>query len=368
MEMRRQAARASGGGRSADLPPFPVISDFWQANLAGWLFISVLGFITRVFFFSDFGTALVRTAIFDTIGFSLTWFAHLAMRRRIALPMSAFTAIPIAVAIGVAGAVFQLGVAEVLKALYFTNGEFSNDAGSRFTPLMYYTFIFTGWTLAYFWLTADHAARAARVERSEAESMAARAELQQLRIQLDPHFLFNALNTVTVEIPDRPDIALEMTRRICDYMRYSLDHQARSVCPLSDEIDAVRAYLRIQELRYDGRLVCAVRLQPEAGDFPVPHLILQGLVENAVKHSLGPNTKQALPITVDARLDEGRLSIVVTNPGTFAPRPERQSGLGLANIRRRLELHYPEGHQICIAQEQDKVCVRLTLTGPPCFA
>ncbi|MEW6256267.1 MAG: histidine kinase [Pseudomonadota bacterium] len=314
--MRRQLVRTSATVFE-DLTSFPVLSHFWQANLAGWLFISVLGFITRGFFFSDLGSALVRTAVFDTIGFSLTCLVHLAIRRRVGLPMSAFTAIPIAFAIGVTGALIQLGVAEILGALDLIPGEFGHAVSGRYTPLMYYTFIFTGWTLAYFWLMADHAVRAAKVQRSEAESMAARAELQQLRIQLDPHFLFNALNTVTVEIPDRPDIALEMTRRICDYMRYSLDHQARSVCPLSDEIDAVRAYLRIQELRYDGRLACTVRLQPEAGDFPVPHLILQGLVENAVKHSLGPDTHQPLPITVDARLDQGRLSIVVTNPGTY---------------------------------------------------
>lgn len=367
MESRSRAALASGG-TSPDVPGFPVISSFWQANLAGWLFISVLGFITRGFFFSDIGSAAVRTVVFDTIGFSLTCLVHLALRRRVRLPMSAFTAIPIAFAIGITGALFQLGVAEILGSLDFTNGEFSAKAGARYTPLTYYTFIFTGWTLAYFWLMADHAARAAQLQRSEAESMAARAELQQLRIQLDPHFLFNALNTVTVEIPDRPEIAIEMTRRICDYMRYCLDHQARSVCPLRDEIDAVRAYLRIQELRYDGRLVCAVRLQPEAGDIPVPHLILQGLVENAVKHSLGPDTHQPLPITVEARLEEGRLSIIVTNPGTYAPAPERRTGLGLANIRRRLELHYPQGHQIRLAQEQDKVVVRMTLMGPPCFA
>lgn len=364
---RRRPAGSSGRGFPG-LPSFPALSHFWQANLAGWLFISVLGFITRSFFFSDIGSAAIRTAVFDTVGFSLTCLVHVGMRRWVRLPMSVFTAVPIALAVGVIGALLQFGVAEILGDLDFTHGEFRNNVGGRYIPLMYYTFIFIGWTLAYFWVMADHAVRNAQVQRSEAESMAARAELQQLRIQLDPHFLFNALNTVTAEIMERPEVALEMTRRISDYMRYCLDHQARSVCPLSDEIDAVRAYLRIQELRYDGRLMCAVQLQPDAGDFPVPHLILQGLVENAVKHSLGPATNRPLPITVEARLDEEQLSIVVTNPGTYAPRPGRRSGLGLANIRRRLELHYPHGHHLTIAQELDKVCVRMTLKGPLCFA
>ncbi|MFG1466090.1 histidine kinase [Xanthobacter sp. DSM 24535] len=360
------------GARSGNQPwrplRMPVPSTFWQANLAGWLFIAVLGITIRTIFFGNFSDALVRTAVCDCLGFGLTGLAHRVIRDHIRSPLPAIRAIPIAAAACVAGGMVMLGVVQIMRQLATALGLPFNDLGGTYIPVLYYTIIFLGWALAYFWLTADHAVRAERVQRSEAESAAARAELQQLRTQLDPHFLFNALNTVTAEIPERPDVALEMTRRISDYMRYCLDHQDRLACRLADEIDAVRAYLRIQELRYDGRLSCAVRLEPEAADFAVPHLILQGLVENAVKHSLRPAMQAPLQITVSASLQDGHLSITVTNPGIYAPRPEGRPGLGLANMRRRLELHYPDGHHILVAQEEELVCTRLILRGPLCFA
>ncbi|MEP9375276.1 histidine kinase [Aquabacter sp. CN5-332] len=350
------------------MPRIFIPQHFWQANLAGWAIIALFNVASRTVFFGDFGDALARTLIFDSIGFCLTCLGHFLMRGRLRSRKSVIVMIPLALAFCVVGAGAQWAVAELLRHAAYTEAVFRNPAGGRYITLIYYTMIFFSWTLSYLWLSADRAFHSEQVQRSRAESMAARAELQQLRIQLDPHFLFNALNTVAAETHERPDVALEMIRRICDYMRYCLDHQLRSACPLADEIDAARAYLRIQELRYDGRLNCAVRLEPEAGDFPVPHLILQGLVENAVKHSLGPATDIPLRITVAARIEGEHLRIEVTNPGTYAPCAKPGSGLGLANIRRRLELHYPEEHHLSVAQEQDLVCVRITVRGPICFA
>ena len=357
------------GERSADRPRrMAPEAGFFRANLAGWLFIAVLGIATRTIFFGDFRDAVLLTAIFDTVGFSLTSLAHLTVRNRLRAPISAFQVVPVAALASLAGGLIQMGVAEGLRQFVFVQGQFYAAFGGRIVPMFYYTVIFLGWSLAYFWLTTDHAARNERVQRSEAESAAIRAELQQLRVQLDPHFLFNALNTVTAEIHDRPDVAAEMTRRISDYMRYCLDHQDRSVCPLSDEIAAAGAYLRIQELRFDGQLTYKLQFDADAGDFPVPHLILQGLVENAVKHAVRPAAQAQLEITISAFLQGAHLSLIVTNPGRYAPRADRSAGLGLVNIRRRLELHYPQGHHLSVAQERDLVRVRMTLSGPLCFA
>lgn len=357
-----------GGTPAGEVSRISIPQRFWQVNLAGWAIIALLNITSRTIFFGDFGDALMRTIIFDSMGFCLTCLAHSLVRSRIRSPVSVIAVIPLVLVFCIVGAGAQWGIAEVLRHSAYSHAWFQNPAGGLYITLIYYTMIFLGWTLGYFWLSAYRAFNSEQVQRSRAESMAARAELQQLRVQLDPHFLFNALNTVAAETHDRPDVAIEMIRRICDYMRYCLDHQSRSVCPLAEEIDAARAYLRIQELRYDGRLICTVRLEPEAGDFPVPHLILQGLVENAVKHSLGPATNIPLRITVAARVEGGRLCIEVTNTGTYSPRAERGSGLGLTNIRRRLELHYPEDHHLSVAQEQDVVCVRMILGGPICFA
>ncbi len=341
---------------------------FWKANLAAWLFISMLGIATRTLFFGSFADAVILTLLLDSIGFVLTSLAHEFLSRRPRPQFPAFRLIPPVIVAAIAGGAVEMAAAEGLRALSFSQGEFQRAFGGRIVPMLYYTSIFLGWALGYFWLTADVAARTEHLRRSEAQSAAARAELQQLKVQLDPHFLFNALNTLTAEIPERPEIALEMVRRIAGYMRYCLDHKERSVCPLADEIEAARSYLRIQELRFDDCLTCTVDLDPQAGDFPVPHLILQGLLENAVKHGLRPTTGAPLRIDVAVRRHEDVLSVVITNPGTYAPRSGPGSGLGLVNIRRRLELHYPGGHHFAIGQEGPLVVARMSLKGPICFA
>lgn len=341
---------------------------FWRANLAAWMFISLLGIATRTLFFGNFRDAVVVTLVLDAIGFVFTSLAHEVLSRRPRPQFPAFHLIPIVIVAAVAGGAVEMAAAEGLRSLSFSQGEFQKAFGGRIVPLLYYATIFLGWSLGYFWLTADVAARKEHVRRSEAQSAAARAELQQLKVQLDPHFLFNALNTLTAEIPERPEIALEMVRRIAGYMRYCLDHKERSVCPLADEIEAARSYLRIQELRFDDCLTCTVDLDPQAGDFPVPHLILQGLLENAVKHGLRPTTGAPLGIHVSARLQDEVLTVVITNPGTYAPRQGPGSGLGLVNIRRRLELHYPGGHHFSIGQDGPLVVARMSLKGPLCFA
>ncbi|SHO66873.1 Histidine kinase [Pseudoxanthobacter soli DSM 19599] len=363
-------ARKRSGSRPARLPLSERVLTvrFREANIAAWLFIASLGIITRTAFFGNLSDAVVVTVVLDTIGFLLTCLVHVLIRSRVPQPFPTLKLLPLIVIGAVLGGMIQMGAAEGLRSLSFAHGEFQRAFGGRHVPLLYYTSIFLGWALGYFWLTADVSARLERVRRSEAQSAAARAELQQLKVQLDPHFLFNALNTVTAEIPERPDVALEMTRRIAGYMRYCLDHKERSVCWLCDEIDAVRSYLRIQELRFDSHLTCTVDMDPQAEHVLVPHLILQGLVENAVKHGLRPATGAPLRINVSVRLDADRLMIVVTNPGRYAPGARPAGGLGLANLRRRLQLHYPDGHDLAIMQDGDLVSVRLVLRGAICFA
>ena len=205
------------------------------------------------------------------------------------------------------------------------------------------------------------------MRRHRAREEALRAELHQLRLQLDSHFLFNVLNTVAMEIPGEPETALEMIHRITAYLRYLLENQTRRICPLSDEIEAMMAYIRIQELRFEGRLDCVVEVDPAARPVAVPHLILQPLVENAVKHGLrSPAKRFAVGITVECRGAD--LVIEISNPGRLEAGERDRPAIGLANIRRRLELHYPLGHALTLTQAGDNVIARLMLRGAACFA
>lgn len=358
----RQAADAAPKDR-AILSPQVGEGSFWLAHTVAWLFIAVFGVVSRFAAFDSIGLAVALTMVLDPVGFVLTALAHATFLSHTGL-RPAVVAVLVLV-YSVLGGLLQMVLAGLVKT-HMVVAPASAMAEDPAIPVIYYTTIFLAWSLAYFWVRAEMAARTERAQRSEAQAAAMRAELQHLRLQLDPHFLFNALNTVAVEIPERPKVASEMTRRIAAYLRYSLDTHNRQVCPLADEIEAVRAYVRIQELRFEDRLHCEIEVDPAARSVSVPHLVVQGLVENAIKHGLR-SPAETLRVGVSVRRTGDETTVIeVTNPGLLSAQGAGGPAVGLANTRRRLELHYPQRHELSLTQEGASVVARLVLRGRAC--
>ncbi|MBN9670553.1 sensor histidine kinase [Roseibium aggregatum] len=335
---------------------------FWKLQIGGWLFIVVYGFFARVLTFSDFRLALTLTLSMDTVGFLLTSAAHLYFLRNV----QRLITIPVflgAAALSLAGGTLQTYVAWLLRDLFFPEAFPFN---TPLTPVVYYTSVLLGWMLAYFCLRSDYEARIARLRRSEALAEAMRSELEQLRLQLAPHFLFNALNSVASEIHERPDTALEMVREIAGYLRYCLNQQRRDLCPLSEEVEAMNAYLRIQEIRFEDKLQCTVSVDETVRDMIVPHMILQGLVENAVKHGLKHQSNR-IDIHVSVRrLGTNQVDVSVTNSGKITETDPTRKSIGHANLRKRLQLYYPDMHEFSLSEGQGTVVARILLKGPAC--
>lgn len=363
--------------RLADWLPFAAVEEpadgtasvpisFWRANAAAWIFIAVFGLVSRLLTFRDTTLAVALTPVLDPVGFLLTSAAYKlylerTRHRRTTIALWALVC-------SVLGAGLQMLIANAVKDSLFPDLSEQGIAANLAVPAVYYTAVFLGWSLAYFWIRAIAEARLERDRHNEAQAAATRAELQRLRLQLDPHFLFNALNALAAEIPENPSAALEMTHRIAAYLRYSLDLQTRPVCPLTDEIEAVRTYVRIQELRFDGQLRCVIDMHPAVRSVAVPHLIVQGLVENAVKHSLRlPDVPLEIRLTA-RRAADGAVVIEVVNPGQLHTHSSDRPAVGMANTRRRLELHYPSRHELSLTQKGEVVVARLLLRGDACFA
>ncbi|WP_142251429.1 histidine kinase [Bradyrhizobium sp. UNPF46] len=234
-------------------------------------------------------------------------------------------------------------------------------------PWVYYSIVFAGWRFAQFWSAAELAVHGEKQRAAAAEAEALKAELRHLRHQLDPHFLFNALNGIAVEIPDHPDAAVGMVRELAAYLRYSLDQRDRTVTPLASVLDAARSYLELQKARFGPELDYRLESSEAARRRIVPSFLLQPLVENAVKHGLQAG-RAHVDVAIEAVADETRLRISVTGPGEL--RPDWQSagdpGVGLSVLNRRLQLHYPGRHEFSLRQTGDMVTAGLLLRGEPC--
>lgn len=179
------------------------------------------------------------------------------------------------------------------------------------------------------------------------------AELRALRAQVNPHFLFNTLNTILDLISSEPKKAEDMTERLADVFRYSLDRSDRSLVPVSEELHFLRTYLEIEETRFGERLTVQISLDPSIANELVPPLILQPLVENAIKHGLWPKPSGGT-LYIGALDDGGTLSLIVRDDGVGWPEHSRGSngnsrdGIGFKNVIDRLLILYGDRARLAV--------------------
>ena len=189
-----------------------------------------------------------------------------------------------------------------------------------------------------------------RLERLEAQATS--AQLAMLRYQLNPHFLFNTLNSIsTLVLLKQSEPANAMLTRLSSFLRHTLVMHPGGKVTLEQEVETLKLYLDIERMRFEERLRAVFRIDPAAADAMIPSLLLQPLVENAIKYAVSPQEEGAR-ITVSAQAIGARVRVTVTDTGPglqarppVGPDGQQSTGVGLANIRNRLAQAYGEDHR-----------------------
>lgn len=188
-------------------------------------------------------------------------------------------------------------------------------------------------------------------ERYEYQQALAASELQALRMQLRPHFLFNTLHGIATLIEVDAESAKSMIVKLSNLLRTALDRDSSDLIPLEAELKFAREYLELETMRFGSRLKVEWRIAPEAGRLLVPQMILQPLVENAVRHGIAPSREGGW-IEVAASTNRGVLNISVRN--SACGRASKGSGVGLRNVEARLRFLFPEDASLRLAFNENR--------------
>ena len=327
--------------------------DYWLCQLAGWGSFAIVGLLssTQSNFDEAIGFAMAKTAcMVSGLLLSHLWHAFLRARgwldRNRSFPIGAILA-----GLAVLGAV-QLG-GLVLADRVFRNGALLRDREALpFVALMLFFLwfgVFLVWTLCYAMVLSRRRALRFELEKLQLEVSAKDAELRALQAQINPHFFFNSLNSIRALIYQDRDAAATAVNQLAGMMRHTLQSGQSGTARLADELAAVDAYLGMEKLRFDERLDLTVQVEPGLEDVAIPPMILQTLVENAVKHGVETRMDKCR-IILSARRESGRVLLEVANEGTLAD-SSSSTRLGLANAGKRLALLFGP-HASCILRQE----------------
>jgi LytS/YehU family sensor histidine kinase len=208
--------------------------------------------------------------------------------------------------------------------------------------LFNYSVLFFSWQLIYFGVHAFERSRHLELEQWQLKAAAQGAELRYLKAQINPHFLFNCLNSLRALISEDPTRAQAMVSRLASLLRYALGTAHDQLVTLDRELGVVQDYLALEGARFEHRLRSRCEATPESRGVLVPPMLVQMLVENGIKHGIA-HLVEGGEVVVSAQVAAGELEVVVTNSaGGVASPPAEGEGIGLANARDRLQLLYGE--------------------------
>jgi two-component system sensor histidine kinase AlgZ len=213
---------------------------------------------------------------------------------------------------------------------------------------------------AFYVLLAVQQSQEAKEREMKAGVLARDAELRALKAQVNPHFLFNSLNSISALTTSDPAKAREMCILLGDFLRRTLGLGEKATIPLEEELSLIRAFLAVEKVRFGARIQMEENIDPDALQIFVPPLLLQPLVENAVVHGIS-NLVEGGFVRLDIHARDGSLSIAVENSFDPDSPPRRRGGVGLVNVRQRLATRHGNRATFDVKTEGDRYRVAITM-------
>jgi signal transduction histidine kinase len=268
----------------------------------------------------------------------------------------------------VLGAAFALAFVWCAAGFLYSYGILKLPGpGNKMSPAVMFclgwlnlTVIFVGWMCLYFFYHLFDRFNRSEIERLRLAAHAKESELRSLKSQVNPHFIFNSLNSLRALIDENPARARQAVTQLANLLRYSLQSGQHETVPFEDELRIVNDYLALEQVRHEERLRVRLDVEPDTLTLPVPPMLLQTLVENAVKYGISTRTEGG-EIAIIARRENNTLRLQVTNPGELATPASRErqasTGVGLRNAAERLRLLFGDTASLQLRADKEKYVI-----------
>ncbi len=339
---------------------------FWYLQTAGWLLyfgISLLSYLGRealtTFMFVRYATAA-------TAGFLATLALRYLYKRIKIQDLSIYSLSLMTIISSLLGANLVIWMANLLRYPYSGMKALTTNPTlmSYLYRVIWWLIPLIGWSALYLGIKFWQEWMIQKERTEKANALVQAAQLQMLRYRMNPHFLFNALNSIRALISESKSSAKRMVTELSEYLRYSLVSRNHEDVPLKEEMESVRHYFNIQKMRYENKLEVSFDIDPTVEEFPIVSYLIHPLAENAVKHGMRTSSLP-LQIQITAKAQQGSLYIEVCNSGAWIESTDKKKDTvirtGLDNVRQRLVESYPERHHFEIFEKSHFVRARLII-------
>ncbi len=325
---------------------------YWICQIGGWL--SFVLFQSLFYKLNDAFTTSIATSQFMLFAFGVV-LSH-AYRNIIVkynwLRINALYLIPrVLIAISMFATIHEYAQYGV-EFLLDISGNKHRDNVLIFVNIIDLAFVYFFWSLIYFLFYFIQNYKKAEIENLKWEASVNEIELNKLKSQLNPHFIFNAMNSIRALVDENPVKSKEAITQLSNILRNTLQMGKNKVISFDEEMKVVSDYLALESIRYEERLKTIIKIDPLSRHFYVPPLMLQTLVENAIKHGISKLTYGGL-VEIITRVDRDVLFITIRNNGQLKGNTEEDTGFGIKNTLQRLHLLYKDEAVLKISNESD---------------
>lgn len=338
----------------------PIWLIYWTTQLSGWgLYIALFQFVS---YFEEKSSIRFDVAMLQyCMGVGISHVMRRIILRNKWLERDIGSTLPRLILTSALLSVVAYLIEKVaLLIMVSPDGGFHWDFQDHLGRIINWTLLFSIWGFAYFAYNYFIRHRREEIRNLRLETANRENQLSTLRAQLNPHFMFNALNGIRALIDEDPARAKQAITQLSSILRNAMATVKRRTVPLGEELDIVKAYLELERMRFEERLRTRFEVDPALEREPVPPMLLQTLVENAVRHGIARLTEGG-EVVVGAQRGVNGIVLSVRNSGEYTPGQVNGSGIGLAGTRKRLAMIYGESAALHISNRDGMVVTEVEL-------